>query len=292
MQRLFIVSFLLFLISCKSKKEDAPQADNWVLTNRKIFTDKLNAFGLPDTTYTKVLNYENLNIKDSSEVFAVSKYDENRRLTLKTFFLAKKDGPPSLNSQSRYIYSGKYLASVIDEMNGVVTKQEKYNYDTSGKILSSSIVRLKNFDKILERYGDKVVEKEALTNQGYDTLHISYKYDGSNKNIGGDMVDNRGNLIRRDVNVYSGNSPMASYNLGPKGDTIQHIMYVQQGNQLTSQADNNEFTIVTVMNSGYTTGKLTLDKKKNEKVKQEWIYENGRVVEEKFYTTGKGSTVK
>jgi hypothetical protein len=284
MQHLAIVCVLLFLISCKSKKEEGPKEDNWILSQRKLHTDKLNAFGLPDTTYTKVYRYENFNVKDSSEMFAISKYDDDRRLILKSVFSVNKDGLPVLKSQSKYTYSGKYLANIIDETSGVLTKAEKYTFDTSGKLLKSTVVRLKNYDKIFGN-ADESLQHETLANQGYDTLNIVYKYDGENKNIGGDMVDNLGNLVRRDVNIYSGTAPIASYNLGPKGDTLQHITYVQQGNKLTSQTENDDYIIATAMNYGYLTGKLTLNKKTNEKFRQEYTYENGRLAEEKFYVT-------
>ena len=292
MQQLTIFCLLLSLISCKSKKDEGPEEDNWILTNRKVYTDKLNAFGLPDTTFTKLYKYENFNVKDSSEMFAVSKYDDERRLILKSFFWVRKDGSPSLNSQSKYTYSGKHLANIIEETNGVLTKDEKYTFDTSGKLLKSTIVRIKNYDKISEN-ADESLQNKTLVNQGYDTLQIVYKYDASNKNIGGDMVDSRGNLIRRDVNIYSGTSPIASYNLGPKGDTLQHITYVQQGNKLTSQTENDDYIIATAMNYGYITGKLILNKKTNEKSRQECAYEGVRLAEEKFYTNNqKSSTSK
>ena len=169
---------------------------------------------------------------------------------------------------------------MIDETNGVLTKAEKYTYDTSGKLAESVIIRIKNFDSIVLKDAQNL-QKETLINQGYDTLHITYKYDG-NKNVGGDMVDNRGNLIRRDINIYSGDSPLYSYNLGPKGDTLQHIRYVQNNEKLTSQIENNDFTIVTATFNGYPTGKITFDKKNNKKIKQEWSYDNGRLAEEKF----------
>jgi hypothetical protein len=281
MQRLLIYCLLLLLVSCKSKEEKAQPKENWVLTNRKVYTDKLNAFGLPDTTYTKSYSYENSNIKDSSEMFSVHKYDDERRLISRSFFLVRKDGSPFLQSQSRMTYSGKYLANMIDETNGILTKDEKYTYDTSGKMVKSVIIRMKDFENILLKDA-RDLQKETLLNQGYDTLHITYKYEG-NKIAGGDMADNRGNLIRRDVNLYSGNSPFSSYNLGPKGDTLQHIRYSQVGDKLTSQIENNDFVIVTSTQSGYPTGKITFDKKKNEKLKQDWGYANGRLTEERFY---------
>lgn len=281
MQRFVIYCLLLLLVSCKSKEEKTQSAENWVLTNRKVYTDKLNNFGLPDTTYTKIYNYEDLNVKDTSELFSVSKYDNDRRLISRSFFLVRKDGSPFLQSQSRLFYSGKYLTNMIDETNGVLTKNEKYTYDTSGKMVQSVIVRIKDFDKILLKDAQDL-QKETLINQGYDTLYITYQYDG-NKNVGAEMVDNRGNLVRRDINIYSGISPLSSYNLGPKGDTLQSITYLQVGEKLTSQIENNDFIIVTDTRSGYPTGKLTFDKKKNEKLKQEWGYENGRLTEEKFY---------
>ncbi|MDB5208685.1 MAG: hypothetical protein JWR72_3760 [Flavisolibacter sp.] len=283
MLRLAILLIITLAISCKSKKEETPQEDNWILANRKVSTDKLNAFGFPDTTYTKMYTYQNYNVKDSSEMFAVSKYDDERRLISKSFFLVGKDGSPFLKSQSRYTYSGKNLAAAIDEANGVLTKHEKYSYDTSGKLLKSTIIRMKNFDKIFAIDEDEILQKEKLVNQAYDTLNITYRYDAGNKNIGGDMVDNRGNLIRRDVNIYSGNSPISTYNFGPGGDTLQRIVYVQQGDKITSQSENDNFIIATAMNSGFVTGKLTLDKKKNEKLRQEWTYANGRLAEEKVY---------
>jgi hypothetical protein len=283
MQRLLIYCSFLFLVSCKSKKEEVQPADNWVLTNKKVYSDKLNAFGFPDTTYTKTYTYENFNIKDSSETFAVSKYDDNRRLVLKSVFLVRKGSSPYLQSQSRYTYSGKYLATAIDEANGILTKHEKYMYDSTGKLLKSIIIRMKNFDKLFAFNEDEILQKEKLVNQEYDTLNITYNYDAANKNIGGEMVDNRGNLVRRDVNTYSGNSPISSYNFGPKGDTLQRIIYVQQGSKLTSQSESDDFIIATAMNSGYVTGKLTFDKKKNEKLRQEWTYAEGRLTGETVY---------
>ena len=292
MQRFLILSLLFLAVSCNSKKEETQQEDNWILSNRKVFTDKLNAFGLPDTTYTKTYVYENFNVKDSNEMFTVSKYDDERRLISKTLFLVGKDKNPLPQSQSKYTYSGKYLTNVIDEINGALTKNETYVYDSSGKLLKSSIVRLKNFDKLFEKGDEEILQKEKLTAQGYDTLNITYQYDASNKNIGGEMLDNRGNLIRKDVNIYSGTSPISSYNFGPKGDTLQRITYAHQGNKLTSQTENNDFIVVTAMNSGYLTGKLTYYKKKNEKLRQEWTYENGRLAEERSYTAAKETLSK
>lgn len=283
MKQFFAYAALLLLLSCKGDDKNSEQEENWVLKNKKVFTDKLNIYGYPDTTYTKLINYDNLNVKDSSEMFAVSKYDDQRRLVSKLFFIKDESGSPVLESQSDYAYTGKYLSSMTDRTSGILTKQESYTYDTSGKLLKSEIIRLKNFDEIFKREKDKTLAKEVLLKQGYDTLHISYNYDSGNKNVGANMVDNRGNLIRKDINVYAGTTPLSSYNLGPKGDTLQRISYAQQGDKLTSQADNENFIIVTAMQAGYLTGKLTFDKKKNEKLRQEWRYEDGRLREEKFY---------
>lgn len=283
MQRLIIYCLLLLLVSCKSKNEEAQQADNWVLTKKTLYSYRLNALGLADTTFVKSYKYDNLDVKDSVEAFTVNNYDGSR-VIMESSYIGTKISDPPLVSQTKYKYlNDKNLTSVTSTTSGVLTRDEKFTYDTSGKLVSSVVIQMKDFDKISQNAGDKPIPKESLVNQGYDTLNIAYKYDAANKNMGGDFVDNRGNLIRRDVNVYSGNSPIRSFNLGPKGDTIQRIAYEQTGNIIKTQSDNNDYTIITAVNSGFLLGKITFDKKKNKKIKQDWGYDMGRMTEERFY---------
>ena len=292
MQRLSFVIMLFLLVSCKSKKDAAQEGDNWVLTKKTVYTYKLNAIGLADTVFVKSYKYANLNLKDSVEAFTVDSYDGSR-VAAESSFLGKATSGPQLVSQTKYTYlNDKLLTSVRAYFSGVLTRDQKFIYDTSGKLLSSVVILLKNFDRLSQVAGDTAIPKDSLMSQGYDTLNVTYKYDVTNKNIGGDFMDNRGHLIRRDINIYSGNAPISSFNLGPKGDTIQRITYQQTGNVTRTQSENDDFVIVTAVNSGYMIGKLTFDKKQNKKIKQDWSYDSGRMTEEHFYVDEKGNVEK
>jgi hypothetical protein len=221
-------------------------------------------------------------VSDSSEFFAVNSYQDAQPAS-KIFYAAKKTSAPLPLKRIDYTFTSKNQPStVVATINGVLEKKETYFYDTANRLIKTSIINIKKKQSENPDEGD-FTEQTIDAASGYDTLHINYRYDAGNKNIGGDFTDNQGRSLRKDINIYSGNTPLTTYSLGPNGDTLQRVSYVIEGKVLRSVVEKDDLTYVDWNSNGLPLGNIKIDKKSKEQLKRHLKYDQGRLVGEDLY---------
>ncbi|RZK24882.1 MAG: hypothetical protein EOO43_06945 [Flavobacterium sp.] len=288
MQRFAFIFILLWATSCNSKKDDAStqKAENWVLDQDISYRYKLNATGNPDTTFIDTKWYKDGNFSDSSSVFYISKYNGDLLMDIVHYSIDKIKGI-SQTSNVHYEYGMNKKIQVMSIYNGgKLTKLEKYGYDDANLLARYTLIQMKILDSNLKS-GEALsaaLAKNSDIKLGYDTLNAVYKYDNTKKIVGATFTDNRGKVVRNDINVYSGNDPLYTYTLNDKGDTIQKMKYEADGKVLHSRLENDSFVLFQNTVNNAPIAQQTVFKNRNEKWRSAVTYDQyGRKMQEKVY---------
>lgn len=276
MQRLFAFALLCFLLSCKSNdKPKGPVADNWVLSEKKTYDYRLNSVGYADTVFVQTHKYENGMVKDSTVSFIVYRY-LNNKLTDEVSYAVNAGSKAAEEATKKYIYNTKGTATGFNVyQNGKLIRSENYSYNDSNQVTKQVLILPRNADGSPAQNG---------SGTGYDTITAAYRYDDAKKIIGTIFKDQYGNVLRNDLNVYSGNMPLLSYSTNPKGDTLQKITYEQNGKILHTSIENDSVVLIQNTMNGIQVAQMTVHKKKNQKWRSAISYdEKGRPKQEVLY---------
>lgn len=279
----------LFLLSCGSNNNDqeAP-TESWNLVSRKVYRYTFNTTGLPDTTFIKTYQYKDLTIVDSTEEFSVAAYKDGQLLS-KRYFKKRVDSLPLSEWDIEYNYVKNQLRSIITKKQGVLQKDERYVYDTANRLSRYIYIQAMNHSQSPTMASNTAVNSSASSGKKYDTVVVAYAYDSTNKNLGAVFANSRGEVFRKDINIYSASTPLASYNLDYKGDTTQKIEYTMEGKYFRSKIENDSTIIQNWTINNVPLRQLEIRKKTNEQFKNDVTYNEGRLVEEKYYKLAKST---
>ncbi|RYZ28789.1 MAG: hypothetical protein EOO10_08355 [Chitinophagaceae bacterium] len=282
MLRLTAFAMLFLLFACNSKDDKpAPSGDNWVLFEKKVYDYKLNAIGYADTAYTRTYQYKDGLITDSSVTFTVYKYQGNV-LTDEIayrFDSVKRTLVPGLTKKYVFNQKGAMTGSSV-VFDGKLVSAESFDFNDSNLLTKQYTVTAKVDGKVNEAQGVSSPEYKIR----YDTVITSYKYDDAKKLVGLTYTDGRGNLLRTDVNIYSGNEPLQSHSVNPRGDTLQKVTYEKDGKILHTAIENDSIVVLQNTFNGFKVAQMTIVKKNNERWRSAISYDpKGRPAQEMLY---------
>ena len=284
MQRSAIIILLFIFASCKSKKEDTPASveEKWALTEKNRYDYKLNTLGHPDTTFIYTYKYKDGNVVDSSYTFTVGKY-KGDFLSDEIAFTVGKDSRPSPFTSTHYEFDSKGRM-VLRRVSGAgkLVSEERYNYNEFNLLVKSTAINIKPYDQLTGKGLELTTASSGSL--GYDTLTTLYEYDDTKKVTGTKFINNSGDTLSRDVNLYAGNAPLLSASINSKGDTTKKVTFEAREKMLMTVTETDSFVLFQNFMNGVQVAQKTKYKNRNEQWRSAVKYNSkGRKEEESLY---------
>jgi hypothetical protein len=279
------LSFLLLLISCKNDKStDKPKADNWVLIERNVFKNVLSKEGYIDTVYRTKYAFDKGVLMDSAyftSVFAV----KDGKVTESKYYQVDKNSTLKLMGAWKFGYdkNGNMISSAKNN-NGILEIQEKNQFDDSGRLVKSFGTEM-IYDRGLDLEDEDQSFKQIGTKDvSYNTINVSYEYDKQNNLVRAVTTDKDNQLVRTNVNLYTGGEPIVSYRIDAKGDTVQNTNYAKDGKLTKVIIENDSLKITKLFFKTWLVAQITEDLKANKQWKRVVKYDlSGRKKEQSLY---------
>lgn len=277
MQRSAIVFLFCLALSCKSKtsEENVTKPAQWEVVEKMRYDYRLNSVGKPDTIFIYTYNYKGVNLIDSSIRFQIHKYSGDFLTERKDYKLDKNNNPTEENS-IKYAYTkARALQSVTLFSNGELVRDDQYFYNDSNRLIKQVLIRSRKMTSLLDESSkeSQLMPVNIGVTDGYDTITNVFKYDNMNKVIGAIMTDTHGKVLRNDINIYSGNDPLATISTDAKGDTLQSIDYKVDGNSLHSKIENDSLLLLQTARFGLKIAQTTIVKSRKERWRRTITYD-------------------
>ncbi|RYY69413.1 MAG: hypothetical protein EOO13_09585 [Chitinophagaceae bacterium] len=284
MQRIFLIGVLITALSCNSGKEDKPAdaSENWVVAEKNRYDYKLNSIGRPDTTFVYTHKYKDGLIVDSSVAFTVNKYNGDF-LSDELAFVVGKDQKIIPQTVTKYTFN-KNGQSISRNISGAgkLIREERFSYNDSNLLVKSTIIQIRNRDKVTG--GTLELSTASAANIGYDTVTTLYTYDAGKKLVETKMLNSRGEMLRKEVNLYSGNDPLLTAAINQKGDTLKRITYEKRDKVLMTVSETDSVVLFQNYLNGVQIAQKTKYKNRNEQWRSAVRFdEKGRKAEETLY---------
>jgi hypothetical protein len=278
---LLILSFVFF--SCGDKADQNTKTPQWVLSSKKFYNYSLTPTGKVDTTFILHMNYNKADKSDSVAFFIKSLYKDNRLVEKKSY---KKNGntPEYMgNFTFEYDKAGRMIRSSVYDKN-ILSKQESYTYDTSGRLLMYSGILSRNTETMPDTEEDDITTVSSSSHTAYDTIYVKYEYDNTNRVVRSVATDNSGKIIRTDINVYSAAMPLAAYSINANGDTAQKMTFQPEGKFVKTVTTNDSLVLTRIVaNGSLPLAQVTENKKTKKMYRRVYTYGNNGMSEMSFY---------
>jgi|GEM_PF-5514435 len=284
MQKLVIACLVFFAVACNSKDETSTTApaENWVLAEKNRYEYKLNSMGHPDTTYVYTQKYKDGLVTDSSITFIVNKY-EKEFLSDEITYVIDGSKKPIQHTATHYTFDkkGRNIAKTVYGAGKVIMDQ-RFVFNDSNLIVKSISIQIKNYDLVTG--GPLELATASAASIGYDTLVSVYEYDKDKKVVGTNFLDSKGNVVSKDVTLYSGNDPLLSANVSAKGDTMKRITYEKRDKILMTVTETDSLVLFQNFANGVQIAQKTKYKNRNEQWRSAVKFDQyGRKIEETLY---------
>jgi hypothetical protein len=273
----------LIFISCGDNADQNTKTPQWVIASKKFYRYSLTPTGKVDTTFILHMNYNKAEKSDSIAFFIKSLYKENRLVEKKSYKINGSTPEYMGNFTFEYDKAGRMIKSSIYNRN-ILSKQESYSYDTSGRLLKYSGILSKNNETMLDTEEDDITSVSSTSHTAYDTIYVKYEYDNTNRVVRSVATDNSGKVIRTDINIYSAAMPLAAYSINANGDTAQKMTFQPEGKFVKTVTTNDSLVLTRIdANGNVPLAQVTENKKTKKMYRRVYNYGNSGVSEMSFY---------
>lgn len=271
------------LFACNEPEANTIKEPEWRLLEKITYQNVLTKEGYLDTVYITQQIYKDDELKDSTKMFKVLGYNSEGKPSRINYFKEGRNGIELVNTVvNEYDAKGNKIAG-YEKAKGIESKVEKYVYNDSSRPVSY-YVKAKADNDVFEMQ-DSEISSLQKSNGEYNVYNVSYEYDEQSRVSKTIVADESGKPVRTDLNLYTGNVPLATYSLDTKGDTLQKVQFTEDGDVLKIVSQRDSLIVTKWMYKGaLMLGKTTENINTKKAWKRVLKYNNeGQLIEQALY---------